>query len=116
MGEDHDREPRCAETRTRRYGGERLPYEPGSTESVVAIPRKGVALALFAHKKYLEIKIYSCNEHRLKEPNIVQASVELSLEKIRSAWVVGFLVLRLSGQGGSSWWRFHALKDFPPHC
>ena len=45
MGEDHDREPRCAETRTRRYGGERLPYEPGSTESVVGTPRKGVAPA-----------------------------------------------------------------------
>ena len=116
MGEDHDREPRCAETRTRRYGGERLPYQPGSTESVVAMARKGVALALFAPKKYLEINIYNCNEHRLKEPNIVQASVELSLEKTRSVWVVGCLVLRLSGQGGSSWWRFHALKDFPPHC
>ena len=62
------------------------------------MPRKGVALALFAPKKYLEINIYSCNEHRLKEPNIVQASVELSLEKIRSVWVVACLVLRLSGQ------------------
>ena len=63
------------------------------------MPRKGVALALFAPKKYLEINIYSCNEHRLKESNIVQASVELSLEKIRSVWVVVCLVLRLSGPG-----------------
>ena len=63
------------------------------------MPRKGVALALFAPKKYLEININSCNEHRLKESNIVHASVELSLEKIRSVWVVVCLVLRLSGPG-----------------
>ena len=113
MREDHDREPRRAGTRTLRYGGERLPYEPGSTEPVVAMPRKGVALALFAPKKYLEINIYSCNERRLKEPNIVQVSIELSLEQIRSVWVVGCLVLRLSRQGQSSWWRCRGLRGFP---
>ena len=72
------------------------------------MPRKGVALALFAPKKYLEININSCNEHRLRA-KYRSASVELSLEKIRSVWVVVYLVLRLSGQGGSSWWRSHAL-------